>query len=353
MTSICIPTLTTERLTLRAPGPEDFEAFAAFYASERASMVGGPEDRRDAWRRFAAILGHWHLRGYGFWTVADAHAPLGLVGLWYPEGWPEPEIGWMLFEGEGCGIAREAAEAAPYPRLRDAGLDHGRQHHPPRQRPLHRAGRADGRATGRRLRPPEARPAARLAPSRPLRGGVGMTPAAAPPVELAGAPVIETERLVLRAPRLRDFDGFAAFVGSERARHVGRPTDRGGAWRAFCHLVGHWPLRGYGPFVIERDGEPIGQGGPWRPEGWPEVELGYCLWQAHHEGRGYAREAMVAAREHAWSIGLGGLVSYIEPANAASIRLAERLGAVRDDAAARPDPDDLVFRHPAPSEAAA
>ena len=44
-----IPTLVTERLILRAPGPEDFEPFAAFYASERASMVGGPESRRDAW----------------------------------------------------------------------------------------------------------------------------------------------------------------------------------------------------------------------------------------------------------------------------------------------------------------
>ena len=45
--------------------------------------------------------------------MTEGHAPLGLVGLWFPEGWHEPEIGWILFEGaEGRGIAREAAEAA-------------------------------------------------------------------------------------------------------------------------------------------------------------------------------------------------------------------------------------------------
>ena len=170
-------------------------------------------------------------------------------------------------------------------------------------------------------------------------------------IGLANAPVIETGRLSLRAPELRDFDGFAAFLGSDRARHVGGPVERPHAWRAYCHLVGHWPLRGYGPFVFERRGVAIGHGGPWRPEGWPEVEIGYCLWDGAHEGQGLALEAMRAARGHAWSIGLTELVSYVEPANAASIRLAERLGAARDDEARRPDARDLVFRHPAPEAA--
>ena len=113
MTAIEIPTLTTGRLTLRAPGPEDFEPFAAFYASERASMVGGPMDRLDAWRALAGIVGHWRLRGFGRWTVVEDGAPLGVVGLHCPEGWPEPEVGWLVFDGaEGRGVAREAAEAA-------------------------------------------------------------------------------------------------------------------------------------------------------------------------------------------------------------------------------------------------
>ena len=110
-----IPTLRTERLVMRAPCQEDFEPFAAFYASERASMVGGPMARHEAWRALAAIVGHWHLRGYGRWTMVDraGGAPMGVVGLHCPEDWPEPEIGWIAFEGaEGRGLAREAAVAA-------------------------------------------------------------------------------------------------------------------------------------------------------------------------------------------------------------------------------------------------
>lgn len=110
-----IPTLTTERLLLRAPGPEDFEAFAAFYASERASMVGGPLNRHDAWRALAGLIGHWRLRGFGRWTVTarDTGEPLGVIGLHFPESWPEREIAWIVFEAaEGRGIAQEAAQAA-------------------------------------------------------------------------------------------------------------------------------------------------------------------------------------------------------------------------------------------------
>ena len=114
-TGVRIPTLTTERLTLRAPGPKDFEPVAAFYASERAAMVGGPFDRPSAWLRFASLVGHWHLRGFGRWIVAarGGGEPLGIVGLHFPETWPEREIAWTLFAGaEGRGIAHEAARAA-------------------------------------------------------------------------------------------------------------------------------------------------------------------------------------------------------------------------------------------------
>ena len=172
---------------------------------------------------------------------------------------------------------------------------------------------------------------------------------ALPPI---GAPVLETERLRLRAPEPRDFEAFAGFLGSARARFMGGPVPRWRARRAFRHVLGHWPLRGYGPFVIEREGVAIGQGGPWRPADSREVEMGYCLWDGAHEGHGYALEAMRAARAEAWSLGLVQLVSYIEPPNAPSIRLAERLGCARDDGARRPDPGDLVYRHPAPEAAA-
>jgi len=109
------PTLTTDRLTLRAPGPRDFPALAAFYGSERSKFVGGPMTAETTWRQLACEIGHWTLCGYGRWTVlqTDTGTPVGMVGLWNPKGWPEPEIGWDLFDGfEGRGYATEAAIAA-------------------------------------------------------------------------------------------------------------------------------------------------------------------------------------------------------------------------------------------------
>ncbi len=110
-----IPTLDTPRLRLRAPCEADFETFAAFGASARSAGAGGPFSRLQSFQRFSALLGHWALRGFGRWIVADraSDAALGLVGPYFPDGWPEPEIAWTVFDGaEGRGIAHEAAEAA-------------------------------------------------------------------------------------------------------------------------------------------------------------------------------------------------------------------------------------------------
>lgn len=113
MTLTAAPTLTTERLTLRGPQTPDFGPIADFYADPlRSAGFGGPLSRDDAWRWFALSIGHWHLRGYGFWTVTAQDEIVGIVGLWNPHGWPEPEIGWVMFaNGEGKGYAAEAAIA--------------------------------------------------------------------------------------------------------------------------------------------------------------------------------------------------------------------------------------------------
>lgn len=110
-----IPTISTPRLTLRAPEASDFPGFAAFFASERSKFVGGPAPAEQSWRMLATELGHWPLRGYGRWAVEETEtgAFVGIIGLWNPEGWPEPEIGWDLMNGfEGKGYATEAALAA-------------------------------------------------------------------------------------------------------------------------------------------------------------------------------------------------------------------------------------------------
>ncbi|MFS4581300.1 GNAT family N-acetyltransferase [Phaeobacter sp. C3_T13_0] len=113
--TITIPTLETDRLILRAPTLADFEALCMFFASDRAKFVGGQMNEEQAWRQLAIEIGHWPLRGYGRWTVTEKHSgqAAGLIGLWFPHGWPEPEIAWDLFEGfGGKGYATEAAQAA-------------------------------------------------------------------------------------------------------------------------------------------------------------------------------------------------------------------------------------------------
>ena len=113
MTSVEIPTIESERLIFRAFREDrDFEAYARFYASEQTIYYGGPLDRPLAWRAAAAMMGHWIIRGYGPWAVEERASGdfCGMVGLWYPEGWPEREITWSIVpEKQGLGFAYEGA----------------------------------------------------------------------------------------------------------------------------------------------------------------------------------------------------------------------------------------------------
>lgn len=121
-----IPVIETERLILRGPRESDFEAFAAFGASERSKFVGGPFPRPRSWGGFLASFGHWALRGYGMWMLEDkaSGATAGRVGMIYNDGWDEPELGWHIFDGfEGKGLAHEAAKAARDYAARHFGLD--------------------------------------------------------------------------------------------------------------------------------------------------------------------------------------------------------------------------------------
>lgn len=117
--------LETERLRLRLWREEDLDAFAAFCADEESTRYfGGVSDRADAWRRMAAIAGHWALRGYGIWVIEDkaTGAFAGYSGLWNPEGWPGPEVTWSVcaaFRRRGYAVeAAERARAFAYDELR-------------------------------------------------------------------------------------------------------------------------------------------------------------------------------------------------------------------------------------------
>ena len=171
---------------------------------------------------------------------------------------------------------------------------------------------------------------------------------------LIDAPVLTTEHLILRAPEALDFTPYADYWASERSRYMGGPQNRAAAWRAFAAEMGHWLLRGYGLFrLIERDtGAHVGQAGFLNPEGWPEPELGWVLFDGF-EGRGFAREAALRLRAFAYdTLAWTTLTSVIAPDNARSIALAERLGATfeRDWTSPAGKPA-RIYRHPGPRKA--
>jgi RimJ/RimL family protein N-acetyltransferase len=111
--SLSFPRLETDRLILRGPEKSDFEPLCTFLKDPvRSEGFGTVETRSEAWRWFATVIGHWALHGYGFFTIEmkDTGAAAGISGIWNPEGWPEPEVGWVVFaDYEGKGIAYEAA----------------------------------------------------------------------------------------------------------------------------------------------------------------------------------------------------------------------------------------------------
>ncbi|MDR0810444.1 MAG: GNAT family N-acetyltransferase [Gemmobacter sp.] len=165
-------------------------------------------------------------------------------------------------------------------------------------------------------------------------------------------PVLETERLILRAPVTEDFEPFAACMASDRAVPLGGPLSRVLAWRSFGHLTGHWIHRGYGMFVlVERaSGAAIGMSGPWFPEGWPEPEIGWTIWVAEAEGKGYAAEAALAARAYAYdALGWPTAISLIVPGNTRSEALARRMGCVWERSFVYEQYGECgIWRHPVP-----
>ena len=110
------PILETARLRLVLPAAEHLQAHVDFLASDRAAARGWGALPHDAWRSFAAIIGHRTLRGFGPFIAeakSDGHV-VGIFGPWHPGGQPEGEIKWSVWPAadEGKGLAYEAALAA-------------------------------------------------------------------------------------------------------------------------------------------------------------------------------------------------------------------------------------------------
>ena len=114
-----IPTLRTQRLTLRAPTMADFPAYAAFVTGPRTEFMGGPHDAPMAWNWFCNDVAQWSLLNLGALIVWHGDRAIGQVAICHGPNFPEPELGWFLYDpaDQGHGYMTEAATA-----LRDWGF---------------------------------------------------------------------------------------------------------------------------------------------------------------------------------------------------------------------------------------
>jgi RimJ/RimL family protein N-acetyltransferase len=104
----------TERLLLRQFRQSDLDAYAQLLGDQEIARYfpDGTLPRDQAWRHMSMLAGHWSLLGYGRWAVELKRTGefIGRAGLWFPEGWPEIELGWVIARPHwGNGYAGEAA----------------------------------------------------------------------------------------------------------------------------------------------------------------------------------------------------------------------------------------------------
>ena len=76
-----IPTLQTERLTLRPYQNADWPAYLAFCKSERTKYMGGPHTETVAWSWFTNDIATWSLNGFGTLAIDIDGSMLGFAGL--------------------------------------------------------------------------------------------------------------------------------------------------------------------------------------------------------------------------------------------------------------------------------
>jgi RimJ/RimL family protein N-acetyltransferase len=154
--------------------------------------------------------------------------------------------------------------------------------------------------------------------------------------------LLETERLVLRKPRLEDVDDLLEFAGDADVMQWigGEPGGRDAALEHVERWLARWDANGVGQFVVILDGHIIGRVGllVWDSRSWEtstyekagsaaENELGWAI-SSSHWGHGFAPEAAAAVRDWAYTDrGVERVISLIDPRNVRSIRVADKLGA--------------------------
>jgi RimJ/RimL family protein N-acetyltransferase len=153
--------------------------------------------------------------------------------------------------------------------------------------------------------------------------------------------VIETPRLILKVPTLAEFEPWCAYMADEEsARYIGKAQPPSVVWRSMCSIIGAWHAAGFAMFSVfeKSSGRWIGRLGPWSPHGWPGNEVG---WGVIREvwGKGYALEGALASMDFAVDVlGWTDIIHSIHPDNAASQKLAARLGSINRGPGRMPPP---------------
>jgi RimJ/RimL family protein N-acetyltransferase len=144
--------------------------------------------------------------------------------------------------------------------------------------------------------------------------------------------IIETRRLRLRPFTEADLEDLARInADPEVTRYLGdgKPLDRAQSWRQIATFIGHMQMRGYSILAIEErsTGALLGRSGPWFPEGWPMLEVGWAV-DSKRRGEGIATEAGRASLQWCYAnLRVDEVCSLIRPDNAPSARVAVKLGA--------------------------
>ncbi len=108
--------LTTERLVLRPPAPDDLPVWHAIYLDAEEVWYGAPRSSLDENReKLTRQIAHFEQHGFGMCAVdlAASGETIGAAGLQHLEGGPEVEVGYrFLKERWGRGYATESAQAS-------------------------------------------------------------------------------------------------------------------------------------------------------------------------------------------------------------------------------------------------
>ncbi|MHB8542144.1 MAG: GNAT family N-acetyltransferase [Candidatus Acidiferrales bacterium] len=143
--------------------------------------------------------------------------------------------------------------------------------------------------------------------------------------------VFETERLVLRHMVAGDLDALLTVLGDAKTMKYypsAFQRDEVTRWIEWC--VESYEENGYGLYamVLKKTNAVIGDCGHARQEvdGATEIEIGYHVLREHW-GQGYATEAARGAASYGFeTLCATRLISLIRPENAASRRVAEKVG---------------------------